>query len=140
MKVLSEFFAKLSPKEPLPVFGIRPDAPWIPVEMAERMDLLVSPDRTEARLVTGKIVHIIEGHWREMYLPNRGKVKMVQNQETWRLAIELIELVDRFDALVKPDQELFGSGATVHYPEGSDYAVVLNSGSQQPTDSPVVSA
>ena len=128
MKVLSHLFGNVSVSKPMPIVKAG-ENPWDPPEEIEPMDLrrklLVSPDRQEARLISGKIADILTGHWRTMYLPGGGTIDLVQNAETWRLALDLLAVVDKIDAMVKPDQELFGSGATVHYPKGSDYAVIV---------------
>nr|DAH84810.1 MAG TPA: hypothetical protein [Caudoviricetes sp.] len=128
MKVLSHLFGKLSANKPMPILR-EGDYPWDPPIEIERSDihrkLLVSPDRQEARLISGKIAEILAGHWRTMYLPGGGTIDLVQNEETWRLALELLAVVEKIDVMVKPDQELFGSGATVHYPKGGNYAVFV---------------
>ena len=121
MRVLGSWFkAAREPVELVKQSPLRPPTDY-PAQ------LIVSPDRSEARLIGGDLARLFEGHHREMYLPNKGRVRVFYNQQAWTQAVGIISLYEAMSAMVKPDQELVGSGVTVHYPKGEDYGIVVSS-------------
>lgn len=125
MKVLSRFFQNIGIKEPRRLV-VEPKDPWDPpMPIDDRMELLVSPDRDEARLVAGRIADFFYEHTIHMYLPNRGRVRVFASHEAWNIAVCVIDQFDRLTGLVKPGETLIGSGATVHYPKDADCGVVI---------------
>ena len=132
MKVLSRFFQSLGIKEPRRLV-IEPENPWdVPVLIDERLELVVSPDRQEARLIPGRVKDLFFEHTVHMYLPNRGRVRVFASQEAWAIALSIVDNVDRLAGLVRPGETLIGSGATVHYPKDGDCGVVVKEGGEAP--------